>query len=81
MKLITNHPSARPGRPVFVDARGAAVEDRAGLAAALERLGWSRADLANATGYSRRTVESWFSARGVPAEALNVLAEALKEKR
>jgi ribosome-binding protein aMBF1 (putative translation factor) len=77
VKLITNHPSARPGRPVFVDDAGAVVDDRAGLHAAVARLGWSRDDLARETGFTRRTVESWFSTRGVPTEALYVLMSAM----
>jgi hypothetical protein len=70
----------RPGRPVFVDDAGRLVDDRAGLAAVVKRLGWSRDDLARETGFTRRTVESWFSTRGVPTEALYVITEALRQK-
>jgi hypothetical protein len=68
----------RRGRPVFVDDEGRLMDDRAGLHAAVARLGWGRDDLARETGFTRRTVESWFSTRGVPTEALYVLMGALE---
>jgi hypothetical protein len=79
VRLTTDGPLRRPGRPVFLDDDERLMDDRSGLHAAVARLGWSRADLARETGYTRRTVESWFSTRMIPTEALNVLADALRK--
>jgi hypothetical protein len=79
VRITTDTPALRrPGRPVFLDDGGRLLDDRAGLAAVVARLGWSRADIARETGFTRRTVESWFSTRGVPTEALYVLMHALR---
>jgi hypothetical protein len=80
MQITTQHPASEYGVPVILDDAGGVMDPAPGLAAALARLGWSRATLAERTGYSRRTVEGWFVGRPVPASALNVLADALRKE-
>lgn len=88
MKITTRHSASRYGIPVILDDRGRLMDQIPGLNLALERLGWSRAVLAEKCNVSPRTVEAWFQTvtvppgvvaprRAVTAEALNVLADAL----
>lgn len=89
MKITTEHSASSYGIPVVLDDAGNLMGQIEGLSLALERLGWDRATLAERTGKSRRTVEGWFvtttvppgiavPSRPVPAEALNVLRDALR---
>lgn len=80
MKITTNHSASSYGLPVILDGEGRLMDYPAGLAATLARLGWSRRDLADRTGFKPRTVEGWFVGRPIPAEALNVLSDALKNR-
>ena len=78
MKITTDHAASSYGQPVILDDRGRLMDYAPGLTAVLAKLGWSRATLAERTGRSLRTAEGWFAGRPVPAEALNVLADALR---
>jgi hypothetical protein len=91
MRITTRHSRSSYGIPVILDDRGQVMDQVPGLAAVLARLGWTRADLAARTGNSPRTVEAWFQGvaapagrvaprRPVPAEALNVLRDALEAR-
>lgn len=88
MRITTQHARSSYGIPVILDDDGEVMDQIPGLTLALERLGWSRATLAEKCGVSARTVEAWFQTvtvppgrvaprRPIPAESLNVLRDAL----
>jgi AraC-like DNA-binding protein len=88
VRITTQHARSSYGFPVILDDRGRVMDQIPGLTLALERLGWSRAALAEKCGVSPRTVEAWFQTvtvppgreaprRAVTAEALNVVRDAL----
>ncbi len=85
MTITTRHPKSVHGYPVILDDRGRPVDQIPGLVAVLCELGWTRVELAARCGVSIHTVQAWFQAvdgkprRPVPAESLNVLADALAE--
>lgn len=77
MKITTDHPASRFGRPVVV-ADGRVLGHPEGLLAVRERLGLTTAQIAAACGKSVRTAEGWFQGRAVPTECLIVLGELLE---
>lgn len=86
MTITTDHPASSYGRPVVVHDDGAVLDQVPGLRAVLGRLGWTQAVLAERTGFSLRAVQGWFRLTGrntpfrpVPAEALNVMGDALRQ--
>lgn len=79
MKITCNHSQSSYGIPVILDDDGNVMDYVPGLNLALERLGWTRADIAEKSGYkSARSIEKFW--QGVPpsAQLLNVLSVALK---
>lgn len=86
MTVTTRHPASKHGRPVFLSDTGRVLGQIPGLTAALCELGWTRLELAARCGVSIHTVQAWFQEvggkprRAVPAESLNVLADALADR-
>jgi ribosome-binding protein aMBF1 (putative translation factor) len=78
MKLTIDHPQARPGVPVFVDARGRVIPYADGVRRLRRTLDLSTSDLARACGCSHRTVEGWEQGRLPSAAALNTMTKLLK---
>jgi hypothetical protein len=82
--VATKPPWSKGGRPVFVQKvgrEGRVLDDQAGMTKALDLLGWTRKDLARATGKSPRTIDEYFRSTPrwrVPAEVLLVLRTALE---
>ncbi len=80
MTITTNHSSSAHGVPIILDDVGQLLDYAEGLTMSLKVLGWSRKDLAENTNKSLRTVEGWWQGRQIPADALNVLADALGQR-
>ena len=81
MRVTTDHPLSSHGVPVILDDAGAVLGTVPGLTAALERLGLSRREFAEACGVSTRTVEGWFAGRPIHGAApLNVLGDLLRSR-
>jgi hypothetical protein len=81
MRITTRHPASAHGVPIILDEAGKPMRVHEGVRAALDVLGWSRQDLAEASGVSLRTVEGWLSSgKTIPVNVLNVLADALAGK-
>ena len=80
MQITTRHPASQYGHPVILNDAGTVLNIKDGLFLAMETLGWSRADLAEKTGISKRTIENYFIDRGkVQVHVLNVLSDALED--
>ena len=80
MQITTRHPESKYGHPVILNDSGTVLDTKDGLFLALQTLGWSRADLAEKTGVSKRTIENYFLDRGkVQVHVLNVLSDALED--
>lgn len=80
MQITTRHPASKYGHPVILNDAGTVLDSKDGLFLAMETLGWSRADLAEKTGISKRTIENYFLDRGkVQVHVLNVLSDALED--
>jgi len=77
IKITTNHPASSYGIPVcLVD--GELVEDDLGLKACLKSTGWTRGDLAKASGKSLDAINSYASGRlPVPPNVWLVLRDQL----
>lgn len=75
--ITTQHPASHYGSPVcLID--GEVVGDKDGLRACMDRLGWSRATIAEKTGKSLGAIDRYLYAdRAVPVEVWNVLRDAL----
>jgi hypothetical protein len=86
MTVTTRHPASKHGRPVILDDAGRVMGQIPGLTVALCKLKWTRQELAARCGVSIHTVQAWFQEvdgaprRTVPAESLNVLADALADR-
>jgi DNA-binding XRE family transcriptional regulator len=82
MKITTNHSASSYGFPVVLNDNGEVMNPGPGCQAARERLGLSRAELAELSGLSPRTIEGYEHGRpGLPANLLIVLCGLLRKKR
>lgn len=84
MKVTTDHPASSYGQPVILDDAGNPLDYSPGVRAVRERLGLTRAQLAEACGVSARTVEGWEApgpSRPPEAAALNVMGDLLRRAR
>jgi len=79
MKITCNHPTSSYGIPVILDDNEDVMDYVPGLNLALDRLGWSRQDLAERSGYkSARSIEKFWQGMPPSAQLLNVLAVAIE---
>jgi DNA-binding transcriptional regulator YiaG len=74
MKLTTNHPPSSSGTPVFLDDSGNPLGYAMAIRLMCKSKGWTYQDLADKTGYSRRTAEGWGQGRIPPKPALRLLS-------
>jgi len=82
MRITCNHSQSSYGIPVILTDSGEVMDYGPGLTAALQKLGWSRADLATHCGYSGpRSVEKFWQGVVPPATTLNMLGVALERRR
>lgn len=82
MRVTCNHPQSSYGIPVILADDGTVMDYGPGLTAALQKLGWSRADFAGKCGYkSARSVEKFWQGVVPPATTLNMLGVALEGRR
>jgi|GEM_PF-2084607 len=78
LRITTRHPASKHGVPVIV-FHDHDVSHPRGITLVLEFVGWSLADLVEATGKKMSTVKKYSSGdRQVPAEVLNVLKDKLE---
>jgi len=79
MRMTCNHPQSSYGIPVILADDGSVMDYGPGLAACIDRLGWSWADLAAFWGFSSaRGVERYRQGVMVPSAAnLNMLGVEL----
>ncbi len=77
MQITTNHSASSYGQPVILADDGAVMDYATGVKAVRKKLNMSTAQLAEACGVSRRTVEGWEQGRLPNAAALNVMADLL----
>jgi len=76
--ITTEHAASSYGIPVILDDAGDPMDYAPGIAAVRRALGLSTAQLGEAIGKSRRTVEDYEQGRRmVPAESLYVMAGLL----
>ena len=82
MRVTCNHPASHYGVPVILADGGGVMDYGPGLTAALQKLGWSRADFATHCGYSGpRSVEKFWQGVVPPAATLNMLGVELDRSR
>jgi len=79
MTITTQHSASSYGLPVILDDRGRLMDPAPGVRACLARLGWTQPVFAEKCGVKLRTVEHWLGTGLIPANALNVLRDALEE--
>lgn len=77
MVITTIHSASSYGQPVILDDDGNLMDYAAGIKLLRSKLELSTANLANACGVSKRTVEGWEQGRLPTAAALNVMADFL----
>ena len=79
MTITCNHPASSYGQPVILSDGGEVMDYGPGLTAVLERIGWSRKDLAERCGYKNvRSVYNFWQGVIPPATTLNVLGVELE---
>jgi DNA-binding XRE family transcriptional regulator len=79
VKITTDHAASSYGTPVILDDRGRVLDYALGVRAVRRALGLSTAELGEALGCSRRTVENWEQSRNTPeVPTLYRLAELLE---
>ena len=82
MRITCNHSSSSYGVPVILAHDGEVMDYGPGLTAALQKLGWSRADFAAHCGYQGpRSVEKFWQGVVPPATTLNMLGVELDRSR
>jgi hypothetical protein len=82
MKITCNHSQSSYGIPVILSDGGEVMDYGPGLTAALQKLGWSRADFAVHCGYSGpRSVEKFWQGVVPPSSTLNMLGVELDRCR
>ena len=82
MKITCNHPQSSYGLPIILADGGEVMDYGPGLTAALQKLGWSRADFASHCGYQGpRSVEKFWQGAAPPAATLNMLGVELDRCR
>jgi DNA-binding transcriptional regulator YiaG len=78
-RVTTDHAASSYGVPVIVDDAGQVLDTAIGVRAVRRALGLSTAELGEALGCSRRTVENWEQSRNAPeVPTLYRLAELLE---
>lgn len=82
MKVTCNHPASSHGIPVILADDGSVMDYGPGLTAALQNLGWSRAQFAEHCGYAGpRSIEKFWQGVVPPAATLNMLGVELDRHR
>jgi ribosome-binding protein aMBF1 (putative translation factor) len=81
VRITTEHSRSSYGIPVIINDDGEVMDYSPGVRAVRRALGVSTAELAEACGKSRRTVEDWEQGRYMPAtESLIVMARLLDHR-
>lgn len=80
IEITTHHAASSYGQPVcLID--GQLVDDKDGLLACLDALGWDRNVFADKIGKSWRSADAYrYGTMPVPAEVWNVLKDALEAR-
>lgn len=75
--VTTQHSASSYGIPVVLDDLGRLMDPATGVRACLAALGWTQPAFAERCGVSIKAVEKWLATGIVPANALNVLRDAM----
>jgi DNA-binding transcriptional regulator YiaG len=81
MKITTEHPSSSYGIPVMLDDKNWPLDYADGVKLFRETMGWTREELALATGSSMRTVQGWEYGRPPSGPAIILMGILLERKK